>query len=85
MRTTQLLEVRERTRIRHGIAAQAHGQVVTAVLAFRPDAARQPPDGRVIEQERLEQRLQQVHEIVVPADMCELVGQDRFDLQLREA
>ena len=64
----------------YGIAAQADGEIVAAVLALGANPPRQPPDGRVIEQQRLDERLQQVDEIVVPADVRELVRQDRLEL-----
>ncbi len=51
-------------------------------MRMRP---REPPHGRVIEQQRLDQRLQQVDEIVVAADVRELVRENRLELLRRQA
>jgi hypothetical protein len=54
------------------------------MLALRANPFRDPPDGRVVEQQRFGNCLQQVHRVVVPPDMCELVREDRFDLRRRQ-
>ena len=80
----QLLEVGQRARVGVRIAAQADREIVAAVLALGANPPRQPPHRRVVEQQRLDQRLQQVDEIVVAADVRELVGEDRLELLRRE-
>ena len=76
----QFLEVGERSRVSVGIAAEADREVIAAVLALDADPAREPPDRRVIEEQRLDERLQQVDEVVVTTDVRELVREDRFEL-----
>jgi hypothetical protein len=66
------------------IAAGRHRQVIAAELAFRPDIMGDPPDGGVIEQQRFDQHLQQVHPVIVASDMGEFVGEDQFQLLRRE-
>ena len=82
---TQPFELGERRRVGHRIAAQAHREIVAAVLALDADPARQPPHRRVIEQQRLDERLQQVDEVVVTPDVRELVREDRLELVRRQA
>ena len=55
--SAELLEIGQRPRIGVRITTQAHREVVAAVLALDPDTARKPPDGGVIEEQRLDQRL----------------------------
>ena len=81
----QRLEIGQRAGVGDRIAAQADREIVAAVLALDADAARQPPHRGVIEEQRLDQRLQQVDEIVVAADVRELVREDRFELLRRQA
>ena len=80
----QFFEVGKRLRVSIRIAAQADRKIVAAVLALDADAARQPPDRRMIEEQRLDERLQQVHQVVVAADVRELVREDRFELLRRQ-
>ncbi len=75
---------RQRPRVARAIPAGFHGHVVAAVLALNPNATRDPPDGRVIEQQRLHDALKQVDQVVVPPDVRQLVGQDRLDLLRRQ-
>ena len=63
------------------VAADADGDIVTAVLALGPDAARDPPDGGVIEQNRLDEALQQVDQVVVSAEVGDLVGEDGLNVR----
>ena len=42
---------------------------------------RHPPHGGVVEEDRLDQRLGQIDEVVVPPNMGQLVGQDRLKLR----
>ena len=84
-RAAQLLEIGQRVRVGVRIAAQAHRQIVAAVLALDADPARQPPHRRVIEEQRLDERLQQVDEVVVAADVRQLVREDRLELLRRQS
>ena len=65
-------------------AADGGGQIVAAVFALGADVARDPPDGGMIEEARFDDILQEIHQIVVPADVSQLVGQDRFELVRRQ-
>ena len=49
------------------------------------DLSGHPPDGGVVEEERFDRGLDQVGEVVVAADVGQLVGEDRLDLLGREA
>ena len=50
-------------------------ELVGDLLALDADAVRQPPHDRVVEQHGLDRVLQQVDEVVVAADVGELVGE----------
>ncbi len=76
----QFFEVGKRLRVSIRIAAQADREIVAAVLALDPDAVRQPPDGRMVEEQSLDERLQQIDHVVVAADVRELVREDCFEL-----
>ena len=80
-RAAMLLEIRKRARIRHRVAAQTHGEIVAAVLPLTADTVREPPHNGVVEEQGLEQGLQKIDEIVVPADVRELVRENGFHLQ----
>ncbi len=75
------LELCERRRITDRIPAHRHSHIVAAMLALIANARRQPPDRRVIEQQRLSERLHQVDEVVVTSHMGDLMREDRFDLR----
>ena len=55
------------------------------MLTLGTDTSGDPPDGRVIEQQRLDDGLQEVDDVVVTPDMCQLVRDERFDLRRRQA
>ena len=74
----------ERRDIDQAIAADRDRQIVAAVLALGAHFGRHPPHGRVIEEQRLDDRLQQVDEIVVPPHVRELVRENRFELLRRQ-
>jgi hypothetical protein len=74
------LEFGERAHVLHGIAAQAHRQVVAAVLPLDPHASREPPYRRMVEEQSLDHRLEYVDEVVVPSHVRELVCQDGLEL-----
>ena len=81
----KLLETNERLHVAFPIAARGHSQVVAAVFAQDAQLVRNPPHGRMVEEQGFDDRLNQVHEIVVPPHVCELVRQDRFELTRTEA
>ncbi len=79
----QPLELDERAGVAHRVAAGGHREVVAAVLALDAHAVRHPPHGGVVEEQRLGRGLQQVHQVVVAADVRQLVGQDQLELLRR--
>ena len=78
------LELDERLGVADRVAADGKRDEVAAVLAFAPDARREPPDSGMVEEQRFRERLQQVDEEVVSPDVRELVSEDRFDLRRRQ-
>ena len=58
----------------------ANRDVITAVLALGPDERRDPDHSRVEEKECIRQILNEVKQIVPPADMRQLMKQDRLYL-----
>jgi len=80
-RRPERFEVRERVRVRDGIAAEADGKIVAAVLALDPDPARDPPHRRVVEEQRLDDGLEQVHQVIVPADVRKFMRENRLELR----
>jgi len=62
------------------IATHRHHQVVTTVFTLRADDAGDPPHCRMVEEEALDYRLQQVHQVVAASDVRQFVQQDRIDL-----
>jgi hypothetical protein len=66
-------------------AQHGGGDVVGDLLAFDADAAREPPHDRVVEQQDLDDALQQIDEVVVTADVGELVCEQRFQQVRRHA
>ena len=84
-RIAQFLERRERAGVHDAIGADGDDDVVAAELAFEADAPRQPPDGRVIEEQRLDRALEEIDQVVVPPDVRQLVRENRVELGRREA
>ena len=80
----ELLEIGERARVRDAIAAELDREIVAAVLALNPDSVREPPDRRVIEEQRFDDRLQQVDEVVVPPHVGQFVRDHRLELRGRQ-
>ncbi len=62
------------------IAGEGDGDVVTAVFAFLAYAGGEPPDGGVVEEEGFDDALDQVHEIVVAADVGEFVSEEVVEM-----
>jgi hypothetical protein len=65
----------ERARVVDRAAAGRDREVVAAVLPLDPHALRHPPHRRVVEEQRLCRGLDEVDEVVVAADVGQLVGQ----------
>ena len=61
------------------------GHVVRDPFALDADAPRQPPDRGMKEQQDLGRELQQVHQIIVPAHMGQLMGQQGLQQIRRHA
>jgi hypothetical protein len=75
----------ERAGVGQDIARDRDREIVAAVFAFRADLRGDPPDGRVIEEHRLHHALQQVNQIVVAANVRELMRQQRLHVLRRQA
>ncbi len=80
MRRTVRFEIGESLRIDERIAGDCYGDVVAAVFAFEADVVRDPPDCRVVEKRGFRDTLQDVDEVIVAADVGELVREQRFDV-----
>ena len=85
LRSTHALESAQRLGIDHRIARDRHGEIVTAQLALLADPAGHVPDARMIEEQRLDQALQQIHEVIVTPDVRQLVRENRLDLPRAES
>lgn len=81
----QLLDGQQGTAVIRPAAQRGHHRVVTAIFAFVADPTREPPHGGMVEEERLDQDLEQIHRVVVAANMRQLVGQDQFQMRFRQA
>ncbi len=55
------------------------------MFAFGADLGGHPPHGRVVEQQRLDESLEQVHQVIVSADVGQFVCEDGLDLRRRQA
>ena len=82
---TQRLQQRERAGIPQGVPAETHRNVVAAVLALDTQRVREPPHRGVVEEHRLQDRLDKVHQVIVSPHVRELVGQDCTELRGCEA
>ena len=81
MRDLQLSDGRERVRVADGIAAGLDRGIVTTELALDSNPSRGPPDGGVVEEQRLREHLQHVDEIVMAANVGQLVREDGSPLR----
>jgi hypothetical protein len=68
-RKTVLFQCGQRTGAFMRVARDCHRKVIAAMFSLSADDRRNPPYGRVIEQQALDTTLQRVDEVVVPADM----------------
>ena len=66
------------------IAAHQDCEIVAAVLALFPDAARYPPHRRMIEEQHFDDALEEVHEVVVAAHVSQLVREQHLELLRRQ-
>ena len=78
-----LFHQRKRACIFDRVAAESHGHVVAAVLAFRPNLFIQPPDRGMVEQQRLDANLEHIHKRIKPLDVRQFVGDHRLQAVLR--
>src|ERR1700730_6835117 len=76
----KLFEGGERSGVGNPIAAGGHGQVVAAAFALLADAVRNPPHGWMIEEERFDRGLRQIHEIVTSPHVSQFMREQRFKL-----
>jgi len=75
----------ERVRVFDGVTAQGYGNIVAAMFPLVTDLAANPPNGRMVEQQRLDGGLDETNEIVVAADMRKLIGEEGADLRFGES
>ena len=61
------------------LAGGLHGERIATDLALRADAGGDPPDARVVEQERLNDALEEIDPQVVAADVGQFVGNDGLE------
>src|SRR5215472_8082033 len=77
-------QLNQRVRIQVPVRDQTQRHRVATVFALGANDAADPPDGRMIEQERFDETLEQIDQIIVPFDVAELVREQRLDLVQRE-
>ena len=82
---TRRFQLRQGARIGEGIAVDARRPVVATQLALRANVAGHPPDRGMVEQQRLDDALQDVDQIIVAADVRQFVKQKRFHLFGRQS
>ena len=75
-----LLKTKQGRGVNDWIRAEFKGNIVAAEFALLAKTIAQPPYSRVKEEECLHQSLQEVPQIISPADMCKLVGEDNLKL-----
>ena len=81
----QLFQRGQGLRIDQTISAKFDGDFVAANFPFRPHAARNPPHGRMVEEQCLQHVLQEIYQIIVTADVRQLVGQNGLQVRGRQA
>src|SRR5262245_42227782 len=57
--------------------------LITACLPFQTYPARQPPDDRMIKEQRLDDTLEEIDQIVPAPHMCQFMEHDHLDLLQR--
>ena len=78
-------ELGECPRVVHGFAREPDRNIIAAILALSADVSGKQPDRRVIEQERFDHALTQVHNIIIPTYMSQLVSKHRDKLFPRKS
>ena len=76
----QFLEAGQGSRVLKRVAEHRDGHVITAMLSLHADSTRDPPNRRMVKEQRLHHGLQQIDDEIVTADVRQLVGQDHLDL-----
>ena len=84
-RQAHRLHVGESRGVADAVAVGENGRVVAAELALDADPVGDPPHGGMEEEGGLDRDLEQVHPMVPPPKVGQLVDQESFDLVLREA
>ena len=84
VRLAHFFDGRQRCGVGQAVATDLHGQIIAAVLAFAPHLTGKPPDGRMVEQQSLDDDLQEIDQVIVAADMGQFVGEDCFELCRRK-
>jgi hypothetical protein len=59
-------------------------EIVATTFSLGSHDVRDPPHGRVIKEEALDQALEDVDQIIVAANVCQLMEQNDFDLSGRK-
>jgi hypothetical protein len=67
------------------VARRGYGQIVAAMLSFGADLAGEPPHRGMVEEQALGDALQQVDQVIVTADVRQLMRQQRLHVIRREA
>jgi len=78
-------QFRQRAGIGEDVPADGDRHVVATELAFAANVAGYPPDPGMVEQQRLDRALQHVDQIVVAADVRQLVNEKSFHLFRRQS
>src|ERR1041384_491069 len=80
LRAAEAFESCECTSISQYVAARRDSSVIAAMLALLSRLRRNPPNRGMIEKQGLDAGLHEIDEIIVPANVSELVGEQRFPL-----
>src|SRR5450631_311152 len=84
-RAAPFFHQRECAGILDSVATERHCYVIAAVLALRPNAFVQPPDCGMVEEQRLNTNLENIHKGIEALDVRQFVGYDRLQLFFGEA
>ena len=71
-------------RVSQRVALNGNSEIVATMLSLQSHLLGNPPDGWMVEEQSLDGCLQQVHQIVVPADVSQFVSQNGFELLRRK-
>src|SRR5258706_10072145 len=66
---SKFFEGGQRLNVMESISAEPDGGVIAAVLALVAHAFRNPPDGRVIEQQSFHQALEKINQVIMPPNV----------------